>query len=917
MWCVLIAAWTWHLAMCWKNFGLKLTSLAPAQEFVGPGQDSCVHDLSKMLISVSNEDPLPSTGDSTYIAKNNVSEVCKQIYSEHDTNAMNNRSSVFTFSSKEDISMEEKISRFSLQKKGTIRSKFAQKGWENHESRFKGWPKISRKIRNKASVSQDKTTSLSSLSHDEARNAGSQTSLIWEADILSPIPEHSAALCPPYIEQGWSISLQEITDPQKQRLDEETSRPEEQSGDPTMLNISIYHVLDSERKGSPIAVPKETVDLSNMWTIDHELELVQKQKESEHEIENFRDSPKEPIQTFPLRISMMEDQSLNSFRNELSNTLQDAEELKFVGLLQPHDVTQTYPKTRGRTSERVSERGRENACHFRVQSSRTMCKVSTSYPLTGLANINNDFDVGVAEAFSIADLLQAEATAEGKELAYGCSTKRYDSEDMDNLRPLFLDKHLVTNPKRNQDRKPYEQDGTMTNIETPLVGKFSLSSQKRQLLNTQDPFSERASLPLFLKKRKIADCLQSISSLGTLPRLNPSVMTMSSVDAFSFSFGLGVGLMFTWSSFEDEIKTLKSLLSQAEYDQEQICVQIEDLPGEMFYDKSGMEQDDFNFDKIKVSPFKVKQAATHFFNSLVDALDGAQGEFNTDDESVKSVLTEEHMQKDNTMAELEAELEAELKLMEINFIEADCITDESMQSAIGDLDQDSFANLLSEDFPDRSLPRMPSLEQNKSFSARAKLDSNSCPVSPRELEHRLRLLVEERQKEQISQLQIQLQIAKQKLQSKEAELREWKDQVRRLVDLAFIATGNDVIEATLSPTTTRNLCQRDTLDICSETEHDRNLRSPKQQQENLIIPTKESTNANGSFGSPFGWTEERTFSMDDCYDMASSHTVSDKELEPMEERNRNYFLEHMGKSCDDRSTAKNYVRQLRFLWKRH
>ncbi|KAJ7550530.1 hypothetical protein O6H91_07G104900 [Diphasiastrum complanatum] len=931
MWCMLIAAGAGYLAKRRWRSSEKLTKQPPVQETIGPVRDSYARDLRESLLPPIDEDLLPNAGVSICLVKSSMIEDGKALRYDRDVNAMNNSRSVFTFSSKNDVSAGETGGAVSSRKKGTIRSKIAQKGWENRERRFRGWPNSPRTISNKASVSEKRILQpFLPLSHDQESSGAADSSCYWEA-VTKPSP--------PRNERGWCLSPEVVTVQKVQHMEEATSSEEEPARDPIMLDVPICCDSDPTVKDYPNKVPGETRELSNIWTIDDELPQtlhatyeiarhrqtytdpgreksecegwVEQETKSEYGKEIFQDAVKEFIETFSSRVYMPEEQS----RNSNNGSLQDTGESKFGGILQRDDLTQRHSEIRKREMEQKAYSLRAKGLRTTLEKRPCQSQVSDISPLTWRPElkINNDTlhktsGIGDAEAFSIKDLQEREARVEGKVFGSGYSTGCNNSEAMDILGPLFSDNHLVTKPKTDRAGEPaiLQKDETTSNGETSdQKGKLSYSSQKGQLLSTKGSMPGRALLPLFLKKRKITECLQSISPLGTFPSPRPSEMIMSSNKVLPFTVGMGVGLLFTWSACHDEIKKLKSLLNRVKSGQWKTDPERDVLPAQMCYKTSSM---DWNLDTRRepnpVFLSQAKQTVPYHLNSFIDLQDAVEEDID-DDESIKSVLTEECMQKEDNIAQLEAELEAELKLMEINFMDADYVGAQIAQSAIGELDQDGFANLSNGGFTDRGLPRMHNLEHNKSYSAQAKLDLNSHPVSPRELEHRLRLLLEERQEEQIFQLHTQLQITKQKLESKEVELREWKEQVRRLVNLSSISADSDAVELSPNTRTTQNPCTREASDIFNGTQDDKDLiRSCKQQEESLMIQINKRRDSIFSFGPAFSSSEERVFCMGDYHEIDERQTVCNKELDALiKQRESGHSLENMGKSFKDHPTA--------------
>ncbi|EFJ05637.1 hypothetical protein SELMODRAFT_431399 [Selaginella moellendorffii] len=157
-----------------------------------------------------------------------------------------------------------------------------------------------------------------------------------------------------------------------------------------------------------------------------------------------------------------------------------------------------------------------------------------------------------------------------------------------------------------------------------------------------------------------------------------------------------------------------------------------------------------------------------------------------DDESMTSVVTVET--KTDPMAVLEAELAAELEIMQLNLSTGKANGAEREPSNVSSSSssvslQDDFIEI----FDDGSSP-----PQNQHWA-----------ISPRELDRRLHIVLEERQAKQIKELEAELKEAEKKLHMKDVEIRSWKDRVYRMSESSLISPTDVDESPTARPASSR------------------------------------------------------------------------------------------------------------------
>eukprot|EP01018_Ginkgo_biloba_P024082 Gb_00304 [translate_table: standard] len=255
-----------------------------------------------------------------------------------------------------------------------------------------------------------------------------------------------------------------------------------------------------------------------------------------------------------------------------------------------------------------------------------------------------------------------------------------------------------------------------------------------------------------------------------------------------FSYGVGVGVMFMISSGKCEIDKLTAVLNQTVDLVKELKAELD---GRKKYSQNNRTSggsrgiiDAYQEENLdKDAKYLVQKDAAGFAETPFQAL-------SEDSESDTSVITEEAAQQVTEIAELEADLQAELENIQVNMTEGN-IKHRRKISGLSELDPDSLVDVVDGELylhwlPDHcdSVNKTPPVQL-----VHCDLDNNG--VSPYELDRHLRDLLEKQQEEKILELEAELKSTETRLRTKEQELQQWKDHVRCLTELSFGATSGE------------------------------------------------------------------------------------------------------------------------------
>lgn len=322
---------------------------------------------------------------------------------------------------------------------------------------------------------------------------------------------------------------------------------------------------------------------------------------------------------------------------------------------------------------------------------------------------------------------------------------------------------------------------------TSAVDCNPLKSEDKQ--QGQETVESRA----FLKKQKAASGLPGLPSEDALNRgISGFLGFRKPCDEQLFNFGLGFGVVFMVTSSKKEIEKLRELQKQTERlvkdlkeevsrrnvsnDSSQIVQNGEDLLSEHHYAKREIED-------AKDRMASVSQSSSGRLESGISE--------NGCNSSAQSIITTESTPEHSGMAQLEAELEAELERMELNLTaEISC----ELETFSG---SEMPGNIVYNDLDVSGTPG------KKSSHDQENIDRANDGVSPIELERRLHELLQKRQEDHITELEADLKITEDKLVDKEKELSWWKERVCQLLQENDEATTTPGDESTASMSTGR------------------------------------------------------------------------------------------------------------------
>ncbi|XP_073389762.1 uncharacterized protein [Physcomitrium patens] len=211
-----------------------------------------------------------------------------------------------------------------------------------------------------------------------------------------------------------------------------------------------------------------------------------------------------------------------------------------------------------------------------------------------------------------------------------------------------------------------------------------------------------------------------------------SCSAVVSFDTLVFIFGVALGVLIVSGSHRTEVNMLRKLLEEAQASVEGLKLELAKREGAVRNDR---------FDSASVSD----------------------------------------IEQEDQMADLEAELEAELDQL----TGRDSATMDSQYSAFDELDTDGVVSVVHGDLAPTGLPARVEESSDEDLSPPAQPAClNNYAVSPRELTRLLHKLQKARQDDLISELEEDLEAALSKLQSRDKELEVLKERLRRLTEVS-------------------------------------------------------------------------------------------------------------------------------------
>ncbi|KAL2623378.1 hypothetical protein R1flu_003583 [Riccia fluitans] len=313
-------------------------------------------------------------------------------------------------------------------------------------------------------------------------------------------------------------------------------------------------------------------------------------------------------------------------------------------------------------------------------------------------------------------------------------------------------------------------------IAEPNFPRSVISEETERIYPSQSRLNDvvwrRTSLPVFLKKRKVSQGL-SPSSIPADTSRNAyefEALVIPPMEGLLFSFGVGIGVMSSMESSEDEIRRLGRLLRESEEkvdhlnellrESRQITADFGSMSPGYPVLTGNMSADGHQF--VEVGNNKPQRNVL----ALVPVMDEPGRNDFLRKEAPETPQQIEHM------AELEAELEAQLGLL------TGGLSDYNGTPDFEELDPEGVAGVASNDLVVDGLPAVLDWDDDNDDFVPADVPTHSGGgVPPRELARLLRKVQNSRQERQLHELEADLIEAEEKLQKMEKELQELKERV--------------------------------------------------------------------------------------------------------------------------------------------
>ncbi|OAE30099.1 hypothetical protein AXG93_1112s1160 [Marchantia polymorpha subsp. ruderalis] len=285
----------------------------------------------------------------------------------------------------------------------------------------------------------------------------------------------------------------------------------------------------------------------------------------------------------------------------------------------------------------------------------------------------------------------------------------------------------------------------------------------------------RTSLPVSLKKRKVSQAVtpSSIPADTTGNAYEFEALVIPPMEGLLFSFGVGIGVMSIMESSESEIDRLGRLLQESEEriehlndllrESRQITADFGGLSSQQLLLAGSISSDGRVF--VEVGNNKPPRNVL----ALVPVIDET-GRERTDLFRREAPETPQQLEH---MAELEAELEAELGLLTAGISE-----DFNGTPDFDELDPEGVAGVADRDLVVEGLPAVLDWDDDNDDFVPADVPNHSGGgVPPRELARLLRKVKNSRQEHQIHELEADLIEAEERLEKMEKELQELKQRI--------------------------------------------------------------------------------------------------------------------------------------------
>ncbi|KAL3690759.1 hypothetical protein R1sor_004410 [Riccia sorocarpa] len=276
----------------------------------------------------------------------------------------------------------------------------------------------------------------------------------------------------------------------------------------------------------------------------------------------------------------------------------------------------------------------------------------------------------------------------------------------------------------------------------------------------------RTSLPVFLKKRKVSQAVSpsSIPADASRNAYEFEALVVPPMEGLLYSFGVGIGVMSTMESSEAEIQRLSRLLQESEEKIDHLNELLRESRQMTADFHSPVPAGNISSDAVEVGRSKPQRNVL----ALVPVMDEPGRERN----DVMRKEAPETPQQIEHMAELEAELEAQLGLLTGD------LSDYNGTPDFEELDPEGVAGVADHDLVVDGLPAVLDWDDdNDDFVPADGPNYSGGGVSPRELARLLRKVQNSIHERQIHDLEADLTEAEERLQKMEKELQELKARI--------------------------------------------------------------------------------------------------------------------------------------------
>lgn len=251
--------------------------------------------------------------------------------------------------------------------------------------------------------------------------------------------------------------------------------------------------------------------------------------------------------------------------------------------------------------------------------------------------------------------------------------------------------------------------------------------------------------------------------------------------ALWFSYGVGMGVMFTGASRKCEIDKVTSLLNQTVIMVQELKIQLDEIKDYLQNSEmpKGCHGEIYTYQQEKPG------AAA---NWMLEKDPESICSYFKDNETASTVIIGEPAQQVTGTVELETEFQVGLDYIQMDFLQSNSSHQKQRTEYSESTDSSDVAD---EGLYANGLPGQWSSANMTPFVPSENFHMDDYGVSPYELDRRLCELLEKQREETISELEGELKSTENELHDKEIELQHWKEHVSRLLELSFVTDSGD------------------------------------------------------------------------------------------------------------------------------